>query len=1142
MAVKRRLFRLLVAVLIGLLLVVSGSVLFLVATEAGARMVLDVVLPRLPASVALSVADVRGRLLGPLQLNGVRLEVSGVGLSVEQADLTWHPRALLGRRLVIEQLTVTGLAVVIDTTASDANDDSPDASTDSAGFRLPFPIEFGRVVVDNGTVLVPGAVQLDEIHLDAAGSTAQYRADGSAHVIGSSIPEAHVSFTGDGSLEGIVLEQVLSEVLDGRIDITGSFTWLPAVRWDVTLQADSLAYGELLGDTRAWPGRMSLDAEAVGTLDGYRVEATVNATGPRLPPSDVHLVGRGTTAGFEFEEARADVLGGRARVAGSVDWSPAVAWDVTVALDSLVPAPLLPDSTEWPGTVTLHGRSHGRLVDGAPRAAVVVDSLHGQLRNLPLAGYVRGELSGSDMMVEESWLTWGAARLDASGQWADSVGGRFSLEAPDVAALHPRWAGAVRGQGTFAGSRTAVRIDAELFADGVRMDSLSVALVRGVVEVEIDSTPSGVVDLVVTAFSSGAVVIDSASLHAEGTSPAHSVAIQLDGPSGDLALDLAGRLIDGTWHGEIDRLDVAQADIGDWSLASPVALTISDSSARVDSLCLATDESSVCGAGTWHRTDPWSAQANLTAVPVALLGPFIPEGVSISGAIDGAIFASANSDGALDADLSLTVGPGEISYPLGLDRQTVDYQPIVLRSTIDTAGWVGTTSIVLALPGGEDIGTIDIEAALPTYRRVTDTLAHQPLTGSLAARIADVSLMRALDPSITRATGRMMADLTFSGTVSEPVVIGEARYADGEIQVPDLGLTLEDVELVVTGDRAGGLHIEGHARSGSGTIAISGSSPLVPSKTEPATLTITGEGFQAVDIPEADVVVSPDLKLTMTRDSIDITGEVVLPKALIELTEVPANAVPVSSDVVFVDVDSTERRGPLTMTSSVRVVLGDSVNFRGLGFRADLAGSFRVEDRPNRPTTGSGTITLSRGRYRAHGQDLRIDDGRVTFNGPVDDPALNIRAYREARDRTIAGLHIRGTLKNPEATIFSNPSMSQSEAMSYLMFGRPLNQGSNSEQNRMADAAAALGGDILAQSLGARVGLEAGVEQGTNPNEAALVAGTYLSPELFVAYGVGLFDRINIFRVRYEFTRRWSVQAESSRESSADVFFTFERK
>ncbi len=148
MAAKRRLALWLVTGLIGLLLVVAGSALFLVATETGARIVVDVVLPRLPASVALSVADARGRLLGPLQLNGVRLEVAGVGLTVEQADLTWHPRALLGRRLVIEQLTVTGLAIVIDTTASDTSDVSPETASDSAGVQLPFPIEFGRVVVD----------------------------------------------------------------------------------------------------------------------------------------------------------------------------------------------------------------------------------------------------------------------------------------------------------------------------------------------------------------------------------------------------------------------------------------------------------------------------------------------------------------------------------------------------------------------------------------------------------------------------------------------------------------------------------------------------------------------------------------------------------------------------------------------------------------------------------------------------------------------------------------------------------------------------------------------------------------------------------------------------------------------------------
>lgn len=1127
--------------LLGVLVVLGMSVLFLLATEPGARIAFNLVLPRLPASIGLSVEEVEGRLVGPLRLDGVQLVSGGVRLEARRLDLTWNPRAMFMRRLSIDRLDVAGLSIVVDTARS-ATDDGQPSPRDSSTVTLPFPIDFGIVVIDDGSVLVPGVALVDGMHVELTGSTSNYQSDGRANVAGPSLPAADVRFTGNGSLDGMVVDRVQVETLDGIMTVTGAITWLPVLYWDVTLDVDSVAYGELLGSTQEWPGRMSITASTSGNPEDYQVEATVNGTGPRLPPSTVQLAGRGSTAGFVFDEARAEVLGGRARVAGSLGWRPDVKWDVSLVLDSLAPGPLLPDSAEWPGAVTFHGRSRGQLVDGEPQASVTVDTLYGRLRDLPLAGHVEGEILGRDIEVEESWLEWGDARLDVAGRWADSIAGRFSVDVPDLAALHPRWAGLVQSKGTVSGSPSALRIDAALVADGVGMDSLSVAEARGVVAVVVDSTPSGTVDLVVRAFTSGAVVIDSASLHAAGTSPDHTVGVRAHGPRGYLTVDLAGRWLDREWQGTLDRLDVAQADLGNWSLNAPVSLAISDSSVRVDSLCLAADDASVCGGGTWHRTEPWSAEASLIAVPVALFDPLVPDSLTVSGTIDATVHASAGADGMLDADLAVTVGPGEISYPAGGERRAFHYRPVVLRSTIDSAGLAGETSITFTLPSGEDFATIDVEGALPEYRRITDSLPGQTIMGHVVANVGDVSLIRALDPSITRATGRVTADMTFSGTVSDPIAEGQARYEGGEIEVPDLGITLEDVELVAVGEREGGLRVEGQARSGSGTVVIAGASPLVPSPEKPATLTLKGQGFQAVSTPEADVVVSPDLRLSMTRDSADLTGTVTLHKAVIELTEVPANAVPVSKDVVFVDVDSTVRRGPVTVTSSVRVVLGDNVTFSGFGFRADLEGGFRAEDRPNQPTTGSGTITISRGRYRAHGQDLRIDDGRVVFNGPIDDPALDIRAYREARDRTIAGLDITGTLKRPEATVFSNPSMSQSEAMSYLMFGRPLERGNSSEQNRMADAAAAVGGDMLAQSLGAKVGLEAGIEQGTNPNDAALVAGTYLSPQLFVAYGVGLFDRINIFRVRYEFTRRWSIQGESSRESSADVFFTFERK
>jgi len=325
------------------------------------------------------------------------LETGSVRIAAAAVDVDWRPRALLSapRRLALDRLTVTDLTVVNDTSAAETVQDSTPPSSDSSGVTLPFPIEFDRVEVVGGTVMVPGTVRVDDIQIVLTGSATEYRADGTARVEGPSVPRARIRLAGTGSLQTFEVESVRAEVLEGTVDVAGTFTWLPAIEWNVTVEGEGMAYGELIGDADAWPGRMNVRAETAGGLANYRLEATVNGTGPRLPPSDVHLVGQGSLAGFEFEQAWADVLGGRATVAGALSWDPDVVWDVAVALDNVSPGPLLPDSTEWPGSVTLHGRSQGRLVDGEPRLAVVVDSLYGELRNLPLDGHVVGAVNGN---------------------------------------------------------------------------------------------------------------------------------------------------------------------------------------------------------------------------------------------------------------------------------------------------------------------------------------------------------------------------------------------------------------------------------------------------------------------------------------------------------------------------------------------------------------------------------------------------------------------------------------------------------------------------------------------------------------------------------------------------------------------------
>jgi len=100
------------------------------------------------------------------------------------------------------------------------------------------------------------------------------------------------------------------------------------------------------------------------------------------------------------------------------------------------------------------------------------------------------------------------------------------------------------------------------------------------------------------------------------------------------------------------------------------------------------------------------------------------------------------------------------------------------------------------------------------------------------------------------------------------------------------------------------------------------------------------------------------------------------------------------------------------------------------------------------------------GKYRAFGNELTIDPGRFVFGGgPIDNPGLDVRAYRGlttsqnvmTSSGEIVGVNLRGTLRRPEVTVFSNPAMSESEIMSYLVLGRPLS--SSGDQSALASAA-----------------------------------------------------------------------------------------
>src|SRR5690606_27525042 len=128
------------------------------------------------------------------------------------------------------------------------------------------------------------------------------------------------------------------------------------------------------------------------------------------------------------------------------------------------------------------------------------------------------------------------------------------------------------------------------------------------------------------------------------------------------------------------------------------------------------------------------------------------------------------------------------------------------------------------------------------------------------------------------------------------------------------------------------------------------------------------------------------------------------------------------------------------------------------------------------PTTGSGELRVEEGTYEAYGQELEIRTGRLLFaGGAIARPGIDIEAVRRPAEDILVGARVRGTLSQPELSVFSEPPMPEQEQLSYLVLGRPLEGASASESSAMSQAAMALGlrgGNFVSERLNETLGFD----------------------------------------------------------------------
>jgi translocation and assembly module TamB len=819
-------------------------------------------------------------------------------------------------------------------------------------------------------------------------------------------------------------------------------------------------------------------------------------------------------------------------------------WQLDLDAKDLNPALVAP---EWPGLVGFSARSEGRLQlscspvcqgkqDDKPVASVTISSLAGVLKNQPLSGSGALKFAKSYQPTGTLALRWGANSAEFAAPTAGDV--QANVDIATLGALIPNASGSLVGNvslrqvGTGKASTTAVaaNLQGRLISVGdVRAENLDV-------QAQIPSQLTQPLTLEIQASNAelAGQVLRSTQISVQGTRAEHTLSAAIEHANGGLSLAASGGLgtrgkLD-TWTGMLNSLSVRPvvasatkrgAKAPELTLLAPAALSLSAANASLQRACLQGAGLDFCTAVNWARVGASALSVDLNALDVAALEAALgglAEGVR--GVLAGTISASLNN-GELVA-LNANIAP--------LSDQPI--QASIARADADDVTLKFTEFAVAANALGAGAPTLNLSLALQNAGtlRATGLSVGDTLRGELNIDLTSLQAFSGLSEAVVNPTGQVSGTLNLSGTAAAPIIAGRLNAKALGMELPAAGLKLANGLIDISSDGSK-LNVDGAVQSGKGTLKIAGW--LAPFETAKVELQLQGTDVLLADIPSARVVASPNLTIAHDGTQIKVKGTLALPSANLQLDRFESG-VTRSADVVVLDDVKAAPGTPVR--ADVTVSLGEDVTLKGFGLNGKLSGQLRVRERPNKTGTARGEIEV-KGTYKAYGQDLLIERGKLLFSStPLDDPGLDIRALRKI-EQTKAGVQVRGTALRPELTVWSDPVMEQYDVLSMIVTGQTLRGASSDQKALVANA----GGNFLAQGIGKKVGLELGVETLSDVGGPAFTAGKYLSPALYVGYGQGLFNPQTLFILRYRLFERYELEGLSGREQKIGVNYRREK-
>ena len=305
--------------------------------------------------------------------------------------------------------------------------------------------------------------------------------------------------------------------------------------------------------------------------------------------------------------------------------------------------------------------------------------------------------------------------------------------------------------------------------------------------------------------------------------------------------------------------------------------------------------------------------------------------------------------------------------------------------------------------------------------------------------------------------GTVSGEVQVGGAPDDMDASGSLRVQGGAFTLAALGIRPRGVTGTIALEGTSTARVDLRARS-LGEMTIQGTMGLSSPTNPELDLEITAAGFQAIDRRDLQARLGGDLSLTGTYERPVITGSARVDEGVLRIEEFERGADVIDlSDPRFFDVVDTSfvsmdpaiqpAQNPFLQNLRVQVDLRVQRNtwLRSQTMNVEMGGDLVINwNRNTGDLVLTGELNAIRGTYSLYGRQFQVQEGAVEFVGtPGLNPNLGIQAVARMRTQQREPLNIvanvTGTLQEPRVTLTSDaqPSIAQSDLVSYLIFGQP---------------------------------------------------------------------------------------------------------